>query len=211
MTSFICNIVRIFIFFLILGCGTDPILERAKELEDEKNPVELPKEVSPDDASSEPKSSKVAPPKIAPPKIAPPKVAPPKVAPPKELSTEEVAPPPRNPKDGPFIKIAGTVVVDGWSGKKIRIDIFDGDQQNIGGQRPSVIISKTLSAIGNFEIDLPKSDSQLWIGAYIDEDEDGRPGPQDPSGWYGSNPISASKDHSGITVRLNVPDAPNPK
>ena len=92
-----------------------------------------------------------------------------------------------------------------------KIDIFDGDQQNIGGQRPSVIISKTLSKIGSFEIDLPKSDTQLWIGAYIDEDEDGRPGPQDPSGWYTSNPISASKDHSGITVNLNVPDAPTPK
>ena len=201
MTSFMCNITRIFIFFLILGCGTDPILERAKQLESEDRTKESVKE--------EPKKSKS--PTVAPPQVSPPKIAPPKVAPPKELSTEEVAPPPRNPKDGPFITISGTVNVEGWSGKKVRIDIFDGDQRNIGGQRPSVIISKTLSKIGSFDIDLPQSDTQLWIGAYIDEDEDGRPGPQDPSGWYASNPVSASKDHSGITVNLNVPDAPSPK
>ena len=109
--------------------------------------------------------------------------------PPKEPSKEEVPPPPPNPKDGEFITISGTIEATNPNQRPIRIDIFDGDQQNIGGKRPSVVVSTTVESGNSFEIFIPKKDQQLWVGAYIDEDNDGRPGPMDPSGWYSGNPI----------------------
>jgi hypothetical protein len=197
--NFIYNIL-FFIFVSFLGCGSDPILDRANEIEKENSSSKENEKVTNNVTQKE--KMEIKPPQV---------VAPPTVEPPKPLSNEQVDPPPRNPKDGPFIKVSGEIHIDNWSGKKIRIDVFDGDQRKIGGNRPSVIISETLNKIGAYSIDLPQSEKELWVGAYIDEDEDGRPGPQDPSGWYISNPLSAEKNHSGITVILDVPNAPSPK
>jgi hypothetical protein len=194
--NFICNFPILF-FLHTFGCGSDPILERAYELE-KQDISEKQKPVKP-----------IKPPEVTPPKN-PPAVLP-TVAPPKEIPKDRVDPPPKNPKDGPFITIKGTVGVEKWSGKQIKIDIFDGDQRKIGGTRPSVIVSEVVNTVGSFEIDLPKSDKQLWIGASIDEDGDGRPGPSDPSGWYQSNPISGQENHRGINLVLDVPDDPSQK
>lgn len=198
--NFIYNSFILFLISVLLGCGSDPILDRAEELKEDKKP---PKTSTAEKASS--------PPKTSPPVVAPPTVQPPKVEPPKALAEGRVDPPPKNPKDGPFITIKGKIEVGNWSGKEIKIDIFDGDQRKIDGDRPSVIVSEILKKQGSFEIHLPQSDKQLWIGASIDEDGDGRPGPQDPSGWYPSNPLSAKKDHTGVNFSLDVPDDPNPR
>ena len=80
------------------------------------------------------------------------------------------------------ITLKGTIQAENPNNRPIRIDIFDGDQQNIGGTRLQWLLVLTIEAGTTFEIALPKEDQMLWVGAYIDEDGDGRPGPIDPSG-----------------------------
>jgi len=199
------------VFFICFGCGEDPILVKVNSEQAETSSKK--KSVAPV-SKEETVQSDI--PLIAPPKVSPktpigqlPKVAPPTVEPPREQPQEAVPPPPPNPKDGDFITIKGSINASNPTNKSIRIDIFDGDQRNIGGKRPSVVVSKTVDSGPNFEIFLPKKDQQLWIGAYIDEDEDGRPGPMDPSGWYSGNPVSGSSNSSDITLILGIPnDAP---
>ena len=108
-------------------------------------------------------------------------------------------------------QIAGVILVQGWSGNEIRIDVFDGDQRQIGGSRPSVISSASVSKPGAYEISVPKGNGKYWIGAYVDQNGDGRPGKQDPSGWYAGNPISASQATAGVELVLSVPDDPIPR
>ena len=199
------------VFFICFGCGEDPILVKVNSEQAETSS----KKKSVDSVSKE-ETVQSDIPLIAPPKTSPktpigqlPKVAPPTVEPPQEHPQEAVPPPPPNPKDGDFITIKGSINASNPTNKAIRIDIFDGDQRNIGGKRPSVVVSKTVDSGPKFEIFLPKKDQQLWIGAYIDEDEDGRPGPMDPSGWYSGNPVLGSSNSSDITLILGIPnDAP---
>ena len=65
--------------------------------------------------------------------------------------------------------------------------------------------------IGAFSIKIPQKDVMVWIGGFIDEDQDGRPGAKDPSGWYIGNPVSAEDNQKGITFSLGLPDAPSAK
>ena len=185
----------LFVFVGIIGCSEDPILQKANSQKE----------------STLENSSNVIPEKIVPPKETSskpqlPKIAPPTIAPPKAQPSGEVPPPPPNPKDGEFITLKGTIQANNPNNRPIRIDIFDGDQQNIGGTRPSVVVSTTIESGKNFEIALPKEEQMLWIGAYIDEDDDGRPGPADPSGWFSGNPVSGIKDSSGILLELGIPN-----
>ena len=214
------------IMLLGLGCAEDPILAKVNSEKSQDAPPNLDKKTSDNQTTSkeiEPTMPTIAPPKGSPkPKDsskekdnpnAPvgqlPKVAPPSVEPPKEQPKEAVPPPPPNPKDGEFITITGTIDANNPNNKPIRIDIFDGDQRNIGGKRPSVVVSTTVEAGPEFEIFLPKKEQMLWVGAYIDEDGNGRPGPLDPSGWYSGNPISGEADHSRVVLTLGIPnDAP---
>jgi len=200
------------------GCGEDPILTKANQEQtkgDAKTDTVSTKEQQNENSVTSTKTKSM--PTVAPPKETSatpvsgqlPKIAPPSVAPPKEQPKEAVPPPPPNPKDGDFITIKGTIEANNPNGKPIRIDIFDGDQRNIGGKRPSVVVSTTVDNGPTFEIFLPQKEQQLWVGAYIDEDGDGRPGPLDPSGWYSGNPVSGNKNQEGITLVLGIPnDAP---
>lgn len=199
---------------VIFGCAEDPILVKANSEQTQQTATkknQQTKSKALDESVKEKKMPTIAPPKDSP--QAPigqlPKVEPPSVEPPKEQPKEAVPPPPPNPKDGEFIKISGTIEATNPNNKPIRIDIFDGDQRNIGGKRPSVVVSTTVEAGPQFEIALPKKSQMLWVGAYIDEDGNGRPGPLDPSGWYSGNPISGESDHSRIILTLGIPnDAP---
>ena len=199
----------LFSTLLIIGCGEDPILQKVSR-----------QQATTESSTSDEQSSEKKPPTVAPPQNSEqttsnkstsqiPKIAPPAVAPPKEPSKEEVPPPPPNPKDGDFVIFKGIIEANNPNQRPIRIDIFDGDQQNIGGKRPSVVVSTTVESGNRFEIFLPKKEQQLWVGAYIDEDNDGRPGPMDPSGWYSGNPLSGSTDQQSIVIQLGIPnDAP---
>ena len=207
------------IFFSIwcISCAQDPILQRMESEKDGNQHTDTIQQGAMQTEDTQKKETKpsatVAKTETVLPKIGPPtqEAQLPKIAPPKEQSLEAVAPPPPNPKDGKFVTFTGTMVVEKWSGKPIRVDVFDGDQRKIGGERPSVIISETVKQIGEFELFLPEKDTQVWIGAYIDEDEDGRPGPTDPSGWYEGNPVSSKENQKNIHITLDVPNAPPPK
>ena len=37
------------------------------------------------------------------------------------------------------IVLSGEIIVENWSGERIRVDVFDGDQQSLSGPRPSVV------------------------------------------------------------------------
>jgi len=186
---------------LLLACGEDPILTEAKQIEKEK--VESKKEQTVKETKEIPE---VLPPKssVSTPNVLP-KIEPPKAqTPPKKEKTE---PPPPQQKEE-MVSFSGEIRVENWSGKPIRIDIFDGDQRNIGGKRPSVVRSEIITTTGPFTLFVPKSELQLWIGAYIDEDQDGRPGPQDPSGWYSANPVTASSAQTDISISLELLNDP---
>ena len=206
MMNSISNIPFILCIFC-LGCGTDPILEKAQE-------TEIIEEKIVQSSASETKIKNDELPNIAPPKtgtdieqIALPKIAPP----PEQGQPQKGEPLPPQPPKEEMVEFTGTIQVKNWSGKAIRMDIFDGDQRKIGGQRPSVVVSETFTAIGAFSIQLPKSDKYVWIGAYIDEDQDGRPGPKDPSGWYVANPLSTQTPQKGIVLELSIPQDNPPK
>ncbi len=203
-------------FWIVLGCGEDPILAKVNSEQDPEKAVQSEDATSSTTVQEATSKKEATTPTIAPPKDSPktpigqlPQVAPPAVAPPKEQPKEAVPPPPPNPKDGDFVTISGTINASNPNNNVIRIDVFDGDQRNIGGKRPSVVVSTTVDGGPEFEIFLPKKDQQLWVGAYIDEDGDGRPGPLDPSGWYEGNPISGSSNQEDIVLTLGIPnDAP---
>jgi hypothetical protein len=121
-------------------------------------------------------------------------------------------PAPGNPfQDGPLVKLSGEIIVPNWKGEPIRIDIFDGDQRQIGGSRPNVVMMEHLISDGAFEINIPQNDSYYWIGAYVDVDGDGKPGPNDPSAWYSGNPISGKEATEGVILQLTVPDDSRPE
>ena len=103
------------------------------------------------------------------------------------------------------IIVSGKITVENWSGNKIRIDIFDGDQQSLTGPRPSVVKVEYQSKPGPFQISVPKSEKGIWIGGYVDEDGDGKPGPKDPSGWYEYNPVSVQDNVKDIHLVLSIP------
>ena len=62
---------------------------------------------------------------------------------------------------------------------------------------------------GRFEFDLPLSAKKVWIEASNDENEDGRPGPRDPSGRYSRNPVTLSADGvAEIRIQLQRQEPP---
>lgn len=107
--------------------------------------------------------------------------------------------------DGPTVRIRGAVRMEGWSGTPIRIDVFDGDQLAAAGGKvrpPRVIAMQQLSAPGAYELTVPVALGKVWIGAYADENGNGRPDRADPSAWAEANPVYVEKDQSGVDVVL---------
>jgi len=179
---FLCSLIIILLSSL-LGCGSDPILDKASQLK---------KESINNTSSSSPKPGK-----------------------PKEPNPVQVKPKPVKPKEvkpqkesKPKVTLSGRVELVGegdWEGKSIRIDVFDGDQQAIDGPRPKVVSTKRIKQQGDFSLAVDQQDRSLWLGAYCDVDGDGRPGPNDPSGWFSQNPISSATDRDGIVIQITIP------
>ena len=187
---FPCSVFLIPFFFLI-GCGSDPILEKAAALQQENS-----------SASKGGTGQKIEP-----------KPGIPKEPQPVVVQPQIVQPPKPQVEEKPKIQISGSVDIVGegdWKGKAIRIDVFDGDQQVLGEPRPKVIATKRIQEVGSFSLMVEKEVGSLWLGAYCDVDGDGRPGPKDPSGWYGKNPVSSAVDLEGIVISLAIPIEENP-
>lgn len=174
--------------FALFACGgRDPILDRADELAHEQGVVATP---DPRPATSGTAGS------------------------PPPGQPEQPAPGvPEEPKPGgieikgPSVVLSGTVEVPDWKGGPIRIDVFDGDQQaaaNSTGQRPRVVAMARLEKPGPFDLRVPSTATQVWVGAYADENSDGKPDPTDPEAWFTGNPVSTGTDHPGVDLQLTT-------
>lgn len=107
---------------------------------------------------------------------------------------------------GPTVTISGEILMDDYRGSPIRIDVFDGDQlaAAAGGKnkQPRVIVTLQIAGPGPFSTEVPIAPGKVWIGAYADEDGNGRPGPLDPAAWSPDNPIYVDKARSGLKIPL---------
>ena len=110
---------------------------------------------------------------------------------------------------GPTTTVRGEVKMLDYRTGEIRLDVFDGDHRSHAGQRPSLIRSVRMDAPGRFEMELPLSVTKVWIEASNDENQDGRPGPRDPSGRYVRNPLQLNAEgHNGLILLLERNDPP---
>jgi len=189
--------------------GTDPILEKAAAGDNDAKPAasggshtakasDPPRRGSP----AEPKPGKAGEP-------APGSPGEPSAAQPAQPKPVQVGPPP--PGEGPGVKLTGKVVLPDHKGGVIKVDVFDGDQKAAsgGGKRPGVVAMATLDGPGTFEVVVPEGVERVWLGAFADEDRDGKPGPLDPECWYDGNPVDMSKARDGLELVL-VRRAPPP-
>ena len=111
--------------------------------------------------------------------------------------------------EGPVVTLKGTVEMSDYKSGEIRIDVFDGDHRSHAGQRPNLVRSTLLTKPGPFEILVPVSSGRVWLESSNDENQDGRPGPRDPSGRYERNPLDLSEEGaSGIVIVLERHDPP---
>ena len=183
---------------LVLGCGRDPILEAADDLQGGPHPAAGggspprgdPVQPAPGDPESPPPGRASAPPPGVP---------------------EQPPPGGRAVVAGPKVTLSGQVVLADYDMGTVRIDIFDGDQKNLNGPRPMVVAVLELERPGSFEVQVPASTPKVWLGAYVDENLDGRPGPQDPSGWYTGNPVDTEGGAEGIVIQLQRQPPPPQK
>jgi len=193
--------------------GRDPILDRADEMS-------AGGDASADAAGAPPEGRPAPQPVAAPapaPAAEPPPVQPadpppgvPDGPPPAPAGDGQGGDPGSTPPSGPQVVLSGSVTVPDWDGGAIRIDIFDGDQQAAAGSegpRPSIVAVARLDRPGAFSLTVPAS-GPVWVGGFVDADQDGKPSHTDPSGWFAGNPVDASADAAGIQLTLAPPGPP---
>jgi len=176
-----------------MGCGGDPILDRAADME-----VGAP-------AVAEGGGGTVAaqpPPPVEP---TPGGGEPAPVVPddPERVVPDDPPPGGAVVTSGPTITLSGRVEVVDYAGGQIRIDVFDGDQQELSGPRPSVVGVARIDQPGPWSVAVPATTEKVWIGAYADENGDGRPEPKEAAGWYEGNPVVVSADQDDLRLRLS--------
>ena len=103
-----------------------------------------------------------------------------------------------------MITLSGTVTLADWSGAPVRVDVFDGDQRDLDGPRPSVVGVARLMEPGAWSVSVSASIGQLWVGGYADDNQDGKPDHNEPVGWYGGNPVAGGVAQTGIALSLTV-------
>lgn len=112
------------------------------------------------------------------------------------------------PTSGPTITVTGTVVYSAWKKGEVRVDAFDGDH-SVHGTHPGVVASARLTKPGSFTLTVPENTGKLYIEAVVDEDQDGRPGPQDPMGTAERYPVTVETSPvEGIAIKLVKHEAP---
>ncbi len=190
---------------LLVGCGRDPILDRAESLDGTAR-TGAPQAASPQTAGAK-QPATVQPADPPPGKPAGPSPGKPG-APPPGVPDE---PRPGGAVDGPTVVLSGTIdVVDDLSGR-VHVDVFDGDQRAAAGggaKRPSVVGLVRLDGPGAFSVQVPQSAQTVWVGGFVDVDGNGRPSPDEPSGWLQANPVSTAADVGGLRLILKADPPP---
>jgi len=105
--------------------------------------------------------------------------------------------------------LKGAIVFDTYSAGIVRLDVFDGDQTDFA-LRPSVVAMEQLDKPQSFEFRVPISAGRVWLSAFNDANKNGRPDPQDPTGFYAKNPVDVSGGGvvEGLTIDLEVREPP---
>jgi hypothetical protein len=107
------------------------------------------------------------------------------------------------------VVIHGTVRYPQWRRGAVRVDAFDGDHSKHGSQ-PGIVATMQISMPGDFALTVPADAGKLYLEAAIDEDADGKPGPQDPQGRADRYPVTVGdEDIDGIAVEMKK-QAPPP-
>ena len=110
---------------------------------------------------------------------------------------------------GPMMTLRGRIVFPDYRQGPIRVDIFDGDQLDFGGNGPSIVAKVPLDKPGIFEVQIPVSKKMVWLSAFNDENMDGRPSPMDPTGHLLTNPVLTTKgDQLNLNIALERRTAP---
>jgi hypothetical protein len=211
--SFGCPLL---VALLALACGgRDPILDRADSLDEPSGGASASGTAGNHGATAAAPPARGTPSEPA--KVQPASPAPAAPGDPSPGQTEAPKPvqaqPPPPPGTVGGTTLAGTVVLPDYRSGTIRVDVFDGDQRAAsgGGKRPGVVAMARLEAPGPFSVQVPADVREVWIGAYVDEDGDGRPGPLDPEVWYKGNPVdvsSGSPEVELVLVRREPPPKP---
>ena len=103
---------------------------------------------------------------------------------------------------GPTVTISGFVVYSSWRKGGVRVDAFDGDHTRHGTQ-PGVVATARLDKPGAFSLTVPQNAGKVYVEAVVDEDGDGKPGPQDPMGTAERYPVTVETDPvDGLVVEL---------
>ncbi len=110
---------------------------------------------------------------------------------------------------GPTVEVRGKVSFDAYSRGEVRIDAFDGDHSRHGSQ-PGIVASIRLPRPGDFVLAVPQGTGKVYVEAAIDEDGDGKPGPQDPQGRAERYPVTVGESPvDGLRINLKK-QAPPP-
>ena len=72
------------------------------------------------------------------------------------------------------------------------------------------VAMEQLDKPGAFEFRVPISVGRVWLSAFNDANTNGRPDPQDPTGFYAKNPVDVSGGGvvDGLTILLEVREPP---
>lgn len=108
------------------------------------------------------------------------------------------------PNAGPQIIISGTVTFSTYKAGDVRITVFDGDHSKPSTSPPRVLGMAEIAGPGAFSVAVPENVGKVYIEGSIDEDGDGRPGPQEPAGKADRYPLTVGVAAiKGVAVELN--------
>ncbi len=204
------------------GCGDDPILARADQERAEEGgqagEVKPPPGAAHPPGQGQPSQPQPGEPGQPPPGAAaqpppgepgqPPPGVPDEPAPVAPEGPGPEAAVPGDPPEGPSVVLRGEVRYADYRGGKVRVDVFDGDQLD-RTKRPGVVGWADLSGPGPFELTVPASTGEVWLSAFNDANSDGRPGHEDPTGFFGGNPLRlGSEAFDGLVIELRYNPRP---
>lgn len=107
------------------------------------------------------------------------------------------------PNAGPQVTITGTVTFSTYKSGAIRITVFDGDHSKPSSSPPRVLGMAEITGPGAFSLTVPEASGKVYLEGSIDEDGDGRPGPQEPAGKADRYPVTVgTAPVTGITVTM---------
>ncbi len=107
------------------------------------------------------------------------------------------------PNAGPQVTISGTVTFATYKSGAIRITVFDGDHSKPSSSPPRVLGMAEIQSPGAFSLTVPEASGKVYLEGSIDEDGDGRPGPQEPAGKADRYPVTVgTAPVAGITVTM---------